>query len=118
VVEMARPWLTVDADVRCEHPGGFVDVTSSQDLVRVDGSRVVVGADPQGRPIAGCPNLSPATKPCTTTLAVMAGSSSFVRIDGRPVIRADLVGLTDGTPQGGVRYRVTGPGQVLVTEEP
>lgn len=113
-----RPWLTVDADVRCEHPGGFVDVISSQSLVRVEGRPVVVGQDPVGRPIAGCPNLSPATKPCTTTLQMSSGPSGFVRIQNRRVVRADLVGLTDGTPQGGVAYRVADPGQQLVAEEP
>lgn len=113
-----RPWLTVDADVRCEHPGGFVDIISSQDLVRVEGRRVVVGQDPVGRPITGCPNISPATKPCTTTLRMSSGPSPFVRIEGRRVVRADLVGLTDGTPQGGVSYRVTHPGQTLVAEDP
>lgn len=113
-----RPWVTVDAEVRCEHPGGTVRVNSSQDLVRVEGRPVVVGEDPVGRPISGCPNLSPSTKPCTATLRVLEGRSTFVRIDGRPVVRADLVGLTDGTPALGVRYRVARPGQVLVAEVP
>ncbi len=113
-----RPWLTVDADVRCEHPGGFVAMISSQDLVRVEGVAVVVGQDPVGRTIAGCPNISPATKPCTTTLAMASGPSGFVTIEGRPVVRADLEGLTDGTPQGGVRYKVAHPGQELVGETP
>lgn len=113
-----RPWLTVDADVRCEHPGGFVDIVSSQTLVRVEGRAVVVGRDPVGRSIAGCPNLSPATKPCTSTLAMSSGPSGFVRIEGRRVVRADLAGLTDGTPQGGVYYRVAHPGQTLVGEQP
>lgn len=113
-----RPWLTVDADVRCEHPGGRVSVTSSQTLVRVTGRLVVVGEDPVGRPVSGCPNLSAATKPCTQTLRVTGGRSAFVRVEGRPVVRADLVGLTDGTPAMAVRYQVHAPGQVLVAEVP
>lgn len=113
-----RPWLTVDADVRCEHPGGRVAVIASQTLVRVAGRAVVVGEDPVGRPVSGCPNLSAATKPCTTTLRVAEGHSTFVRVEGRPVVRADLAGLTDGTPAGGVRYRVTDPGQMLAAEVP
>ncbi|WNB87302.1 hypothetical protein [Cellulomonas sp. ATA003] len=113
-----RPWLVPNADVRCDHPGGKVRMTSSQHLVHVQGRRVVVGQDPVGRPIAGCPNLSPSTKPCTTTLRVKEGRSPFVFIEGRPVIRADLVGLTDGTPAMGVSYRVANPGQTLVAEGP
>ena len=113
-----RPWLTVDADVRCDHPGGIVSVVSSQDLVRVAGRLVVVGTDPQKRPISGCPNTSAATKACTQTVSITAGRSTFVRIQGLQVIRADLVGLTDGTPPGSVSYTVTDPGQTLAAEQP
>jgi len=111
-------WVTVDADVRCEHKIGRVDLMVSEDFVIVDGRRVLTDGDPVGRSIGGCPNVGPSIKPCTTTLRVQRGESTFVTIGGRPVVRADLMGLTDGTPQGAVPYRVEHPGQTLVTEMP
>ncbi|MFN8073813.1 MAG: hypothetical protein U0Q15_00165 [Kineosporiaceae bacterium] len=113
-----RPWITIDADVRCDHKLGRVDVATTEDFVFVQGRTVVVGDDPTGRPIGGCPNVGAAIKPCQHTLQVAAGRSTFVRIGGRPVVRADLEGITDGTPPGTVRYRVLDPGQVLVAEQP
>ena len=113
-----RPWLVPKADVRCDHPGGKVSMSSSQHLVYVEGQRVVVGEDPVGRSIGGCTNISATTKPCTSTLRITQGKSLFVFVDGKPVIRADLVGLTDGTPAMGVNYKVADPGQTLVAEGP
>ena len=52
------------------------------------------------------------------TVNVQRGKSGFVTIGGKPIVRADLAGLTDGTPQGQVKYRVQHPGQTLVTEAP
>lgn len=111
-------WVSIDADVRCEHKLGRVDITASEDFVFVNGRRIVTNGEPAGRSIGGCPNLGPTVKPCTVTLAVRKGESSFVRIGGRPVVRADLRGFTDGTPQGAVSYRVESPGQTLVSEAP
>jgi len=111
-------WVTVDADVRCDHVVGKIGVISTQDLLRVEGRPVVVGEDPVGRPIGGCPNTGVSIKPCNLTLRIQVGRSTFVTIDGRPVIRADLSGFTDGTPPMSVRYTVRDPGQRLVAEQP
>lgn len=111
-------WLTQDTDVRCTHHLGAAPQRSSQDLVRVGQRRVLVSPDPVGRSISGCPNIGVAIKPCTTTLAIRRGESRFIRIEGRPVIRADLDGFTDGTPPGAVHYRVVNPAQTLVREAP
>jgi len=110
-------WLTEDVDVRCAHRLGRADVPVSQVLVRVNGRRALVDPDPRGRPIRNCPNIGVGIKPCTTTLPVLHGKSGFVRIDGAQVIRADLSGLTDGTPPGAVTYNVLTPGQNLVGEK-
>ncbi|KQZ07224.1 hypothetical protein B5M43_011965 [Microbacterium sp. MEC084] len=111
-------WVTADADVRCDHKLGRVAMIAGEDFVFVGARPVVTGDEPLRRPIGGCPNVNVGIKPCTTTFDVQTGRSGFVTIAGRPVIRADLAGTTDGTPQGGVRYRVEHPGQLLVSEMP
>lgn len=111
-------WVTIDADVRCDHRLGRVGLVAHEDFVLVGGRVVLTDGDPSGRPIGGCPNIGVGIKPCTQTLAPQRGESGFVTIGGRPVVRADLAGLTDGTPQGTVQYRVQHPGQTLVTEAP
>jgi len=110
-------WLTEDVDLRCAHRLGHAGAPSSQVLVRVNGRRVLVDPDPQGRPISNCPNIGVGIKPCTNTLPVLHGKSGFVRINGSKVVRADLSGLTDGTPPGSVTYSVLTPGQNLVGEK-
>lgn len=109
--------LTVDALVVCAHELGRVGLVNSQPWVTVERRPLLVRADPEGRPIRGCPNIGPTIKPCTTTLKVQQGYSTLVTIDGRPVCLDTLTGLTDGTPPGIVKYKVNAPGQTLVTEE-
>lgn len=111
-------WLTDAADVRCTHALGRAPQAASQNWVRVDGAPVLVAPDPVGRPIGGCPNIGVGIKPCTSTLAMRAGASGFVRIGGRPAVRGDLRGYTDGTPPGAVDYRARDAGQSLVGERP
>lgn len=110
-------WLTEDVDVRCAHRLGRASVPAAQVLVRVNGRRVLVDPDPRGRSINNCPNIGVGIKPCKTTLPVLHGKSGFVRINGSKVVRADLSGLTDGTPPGAVTYEVLTPGQNLVGEK-
>jgi hypothetical protein len=108
--------LTVDALVVCAHELGKVGLVASQSWVTVEGRPVLVRADPEGRPIGGCPNIGPTIKPCTSTLAVKVGYSDLVRIGGKSACLDTLSGLTDGTPPGVVEYKVNAPGQTLVTE--
>ncbi len=110
-------WLTEDVDVRCAHRLGHASVPASQHLVSVEGRFVLVDPDPQGQSIDNCPNIGVGIKRCMTTLPVLHGKSGFVRINGAQVIRADLSGLTDGTPPGSVTYNVQKPGQDLVGEK-
>ena len=110
-------WVTLEAVVQCAHLGK-VGLTASQTWVTVLGRPVLVRADPEGRPISGCPNIGPTIKPCTSTLKVRSGYSTWIRVDGRPVALDSLVGLTDGTPPGVVKYQVNAPGQRLVSEAP
>lgn len=111
-------WLTEQAVLVCQHELGIVGIQATQDLVRVQGLRALVAPDPEGRPIAGCPNVGATIKPCTTTLAVRQGYSPWVRIHGSPVALSTVVGLTDGTPPGVVEYKVRHAGQDLIGERP
>lgn len=107
--------LTEHAVMVCGHETGRVAVAAvNQGLVTIEGGKVLVENDPEGRPIAGCPNVGPAIKPCTATLKVQQGYSDLVRIDGRRVCLDTVTGLTDGTPPGTVTYKVRQPGQNLV----
>lgn len=107
-------WLTEDALLVCKHEKGKVGINPSQALVTVSGRSVLVENDPENRPISGCPNVGAAIKPCLHTLAVSAGYSDFLRIDGRRVCLDAVTGLTDGTPPGVVKYVVRQPGQDFV----
>jgi hypothetical protein len=109
-------WITEDALVVCKHQLGKVANQPSQDLVTVQGRRVLVEADPQGRTISGCPNYGPSIKPCTTTLVVQQGYSEWIRVDGRSVCLDTVTGFTDGTPPGVVKYVVNAPGQQWVEQ--
>ena len=109
--------LTVDALLICNHILGTVGIKATQDLVTIEGRRVLVETDPEGRPITGCPNFGAAIKPCQNTLRVQEGYSDWMRIEGRRICLDTVTGLTDGTPPGVVMYRVRDPGQELVAEE-
>ncbi|MDQ5824436.1 MAG: hypothetical protein M3441_09555 [Chloroflexota bacterium] len=112
-------WLTEDAKLICKH-GGRVANRPSQAWVTVEGRKVLIEPDPEGRSISMCPNININIKPCTNTLKVTKGYSDFifVVIDGKkfPVSLDTVTGLTDGTPPGTVHYIVKDPGQQLVTE--
>jgi hypothetical protein len=107
--------LTEDALLLCDH-GGTVHEEVRQAWVTIEGRRVLVDNDPERRSISGCPNTNPflGLKPCTNTLPVIAGYSTFIKIDGHAVCLDTVTGLTDGTPPGTVKYTVKNPGQTLV----
>ncbi len=108
--------LTDDAIVVCTHEMGIVKLEAGQTLVTINGRKILVEIDPEGRPITGCPNVGPGIKACTTTLVVKEGYSNLLRIDGKRVCLDTVTGLTDGTPPGTVKYKVNKPGQNLVKE--
>jgi len=108
--------VTADAVVRCDHDGQ-IDNVPGQSWVTVSGVPVLVDSDPEGRTVNGCPNVGPTMKPCTTTLVVATGYTSWVKVDGRLVVLSTLDGLTDGTVPGTVHYTVRDPGQAYVAVE-
>ena len=108
--------LTEDAILNCLHIMGIVQLDPAQDLVKIDGRRVLVDPDPEKRTILGCNNYGPTIKPCSLTREVQEGYSEFVRIQGQRVCLSTVTGLTDGTPPDTVKYVVRSPGQTLVTE--
>lgn len=109
-------WLTENSILTCSHVMGIVANTTSQNFVRIKGNRVLVENNPENRPIAGCPNVGPSIKPCTSTLKAIEGYSSFIRINGRKICLSTVQGITDGTPPGTVTYKVKSIGQKLVSE--
>ena len=106
--------MTEDAIVLCTHQLGNVANQPSQKLVTIDGRRVLVDNDPEQRTIRVCPNIGVTMKPCQNTLKVIAGYSTFVKIDGKAICLDSVYGMTDGTPPGIVEYRVRYAGQQLV----
>lgn len=107
--------MTEDAIVICSHQLGNVDNKPSQELVTINGRRILVDNDPEHRSIRLCPNIGVTMKPCQNTLKVMVGYSSFVRIKGSAICLQTVTGLTDGTPPGIVNYSVRAAGQHLVS---
>jgi hypothetical protein len=108
--------MTENAVVVCTHETGIVGIVATQKLVRINSRRVLVEPNPVGRPIVGCPNAAPPSKPCLTTLAVQQGYSGLLSINGKRICLDTVTGLTDGTPPGTVKYKVRTPGQGLVKE--
>ena len=108
--------LTQNAILVCTHESGIVNIAATQTLVTIAKRKVLVETDPQGRSIAGCPNVGPGIKACLTTLVVKTGYSDFLRVEGRRVCLDTVTGFTDGTPPGVVMYKVNIPGQNLVVE--
>jgi hypothetical protein len=106
-------WITVESLIKCGHDGRVVNVPR-QSWVRVGGAAALVEDDPTGRSILGCPNYGPTMKPCTKTLQVSRGYSSWLRVDGHRVVLSNLDGLTDGTVPGTVHYTVGDPMQRYV----
>lgn len=110
--------LTEDTVIVCTHELGHISITARQNFVTIEGRRVLVEADPEGRSISGCPNTGAAIKPCLQTLRVLVGySPGLLRIDGRRTCNDTVSGFTDGTPPGAVRYKVRAAGQQFVEEQ-
>lgn len=109
-------WLTEDAVLVCSHEVGIITNTTTQNFVTIKHRRVLIENNPENRTIVGCPNTGPSIKPCTKTLKVNQGYSSFIRINGHRVCLSTVLGLTDGTPPGTVIYKVRSAGQKLVAE--
>jgi hypothetical protein len=104
--------LTKDAYFLCDHDGR-AEPAARQSYVLINATPVLVHGDPVGRTIHGCTNFNPplGLKPCGTTLKVLNGYSTFIRISGRPICLSTVEGMTDGTPPGAVRYSVHRSGQ-------
>ncbi len=111
-------FLTEKAKLICRHRTGAVQISTRQNLVRIDGDSVLVKRDPELKTILGCSNVGPTIKPCSLTLAATAGYSDFIRIDGKAVCLDTIVGLTDGTPPSAIQYIVKDAGQDFVEERP
>ncbi|MFN8530509.1 MAG: hypothetical protein U0670_18045 [Anaerolineae bacterium] len=105
--------LTAQAMLPCTHETGITSNNPSQKWVTIQQSPVLVEPDPVGWTIKGCSNVV-MQKPCTTTLRVLAGYSTFIKVNGMAVCLDTLTGITDGTPPGAAYYKVRRPGQDFV----
>jgi hypothetical protein len=107
------PILTSQAVVMCAH-GGRVMLIPRQAIVLIQGAPAMCEPDLIGAPIVGCAQPpTPTTKPCTTVLSTLPGSTSpKVLVSGRPAYVATLTGQTDGVPPSPIM--VVFPGQTLV----
>ncbi|HSI79032.1 MAG TPA: hypothetical protein VK919_00130 [Solirubrobacterales bacterium] len=108
------PLVTTNAQIFCAH-GGRVVLTPRQSTVTIEGGAVLCEPDLIGAPIVGCTQVpSPSTKPCTTVVSTLPGSSSpTIAVAGRAVYVQTLSGLTDGVPPGAIA--VVSPGQTRVS---
>jgi hypothetical protein len=107
------PILTSNAVITCIH-GGQVTLIPKQSQVVIQGGAVLCEPDLTGALIVGCAQpASPGSKPCTTVITTLPGSTSLkVLVGGRPAYIATLSGVTDGVPPGALI--VTSPGQTVV----
>jgi hypothetical protein len=107
------PVVTTNATIMCVH-GGQVTLLPRQVQVQAGGGNVLCEGDLSGASIIGCAQPpSPSTKPCTTVVSTLPGSSApTVTVGGRPVLLATLSGMTDGVPPGTIM--VVQPGQMTV----
>jgi hypothetical protein len=107
------PIVTSNAVITCVH-GGLVTLIPKQSKVVIQGGAVLCDPDLVGAPIVGCLQPpSPSTKPCTTVISTLPGSTSLkVLVGGRPAYIATLSGITDGVPPGALI--VSSPGQTTV----
>lgn len=107
------PIVTSNATIMCAH-GGQVTLIPKQTQVVIQGAPVLCEPDLVGAPIVGCAQApSPSTKPCTTVVSTLPGSTSLkVLVAGRPAYVATLQGITDGVPPGALT--VANPGQTSV----
>jgi hypothetical protein len=107
------PIITSSAIITCVH-GGQVVLVPNQMQVTIQGGPVMCEGDLIGSPIVGCAQPpTPTTKPCTTVVSTLPGSSNpLITVGGRPVHIATLSGVTDGVPPGAIV--VVDPGQTLV----
>jgi hypothetical protein len=94
-----------------------VDILATQSLVTIDGRRVLVSPDPEGRSIAHCPWVGTGLSPCSLTLPARQGYSTWLRIDGRTVCLDTIRGFTQSIPPLTFDYFVRRPGQQLVSEQ-
>lgn len=112
--------LTESAILRCDH-GGVVGLSPRQDWVRIEGRRLLVEDDPLGRPVRGCPMITPTTPACAVTVSVSQAPSyaAFVHVrsrgdKARRMCLDTTTGHTDWARLATVSYSVASPGQSFV----
>jgi hypothetical protein len=113
ILDRMPPVVTANARIMCAH-GGTVTLIPKQTQVLAGSGPILCEPDLVGSPIVGCAQApSPSTKPCTTVVSTLPGSTSLkALVGGRPAYVATLSGITDGVPPGAIM--VVDPGQTTV----
>ena len=89
--------ITEASIIQCVHKG-TVTASASQNVLTVDGEKVLVQSDLLSATIA-CPVApAPGVKPCTKVVSVTAGVATKLKANGQPVMLETALGLTDGVP--------------------
>ena len=104
--------LTKGGQVACAHQG-TVQLSAGQSLLKVDGQAVLVEGDLDGKSISGCTTpTSQTSQPCKTITAVIGGTATTLKADGKAVLLETVQGTTDGVPPG--TWSVKSAGQTLL----
>ncbi|MEV4559237.1 hypothetical protein AB0K51_19920 [Kitasatospora sp. NPDC049285] len=104
--------LNADASIGCGH-GGTVQITPGQRTFKAGGAPVLAVGDLDGRPIAGCTQVtSGTTVQCSAVVSVAGGAAATLTAGGRPALLETVSGLTNGAPPGVLT--VLTPGQTTL----
>lgn len=90
--------LTTGSEIVCLHQGRM-QLVGSQTKLLVGGNPALTIADIAGKAIVGCTFVPPpGGKPCTAAVSVIAGASTVLSVDGKPVLLDRATGVTDSVP--------------------
>jgi hypothetical protein len=96
--------LTLASAVSCDHPptggGALTLAPAALGVLSVDGDVVLSGSLAPTAIGAGCGQTPPSssTTPCLLTSSQSGGTSSVLKVDGKPVLLATAKGETNGKP--------------------
>lgn len=94
--------LTESSIVKCAHQGS-VQLVAGQSKLTVNGSKVLVDGDLNGKTISGCvtpTNPDAGNKTCLIVSTTIDGVASKLKVNGKGVLLENINGQTDGTVGG------------------
>lgn len=104
-----------NAVIVCPHTSGIVNVTASQQAVRIGGAPALrINDVPTWAIRPGCPQVGIGLTPCAKVMALTVGGSAKVIVGGQPALLDTAQMTTNGVPVF-TPATVTQPGQVAVS---